>query len=365
LPHQPSIAWSTDLRAHLETRHGAFLNRIDLSGRLRLQRSRFGGGTAVSLGRQQLGDEIAGDPASPALIPAARSVSHVRQYGFGVSDRGRLGQWLRWNAGLLRTDYLNRISIPLLDTQTSRASPWLYNLGVGLQPVRGVEIYGSYSRGLEEAGVAPVTAANANQVLDPIMVTQKEVGVRLSPLPNLSVVTGWFDTRKPYAAIDSASGAYRFVGEVEHKGVEFSLAGKVIPQVTMVIGGVWLQPRVQRSDLPSANLRPVAVPRLRISASAEANIAAVPGLSVDGGVVATGRRAAQSLPQAGSGQLMVPATTLINAGMRYSTKVGGRELILRGQVQNLFNRFAWNVDSSETLAPVAGRHARLILSTLF
>jgi iron complex outermembrane receptor protein len=197
------------------------------------------------------------------------------------------------------------------------------------------------------------------------MVTQKEVGVRLSPLPNLSVVTGWFDTRKPYAAIDSASGAYRFVGEVEHKGVEFSLAGKVIPQVTMVIGGVWLQPRVQRSDLPSANLRPVAVPRLRISASAEANIAAVPGLSVDGGVVATGGRAAQSLPQAGSGQLMVPATTLINAGIRYSTKVGGRELILRGQVQNLFNRFAWNVDSSETLAPVAGRHARLILSTLF
>jgi len=365
LPHQPSLAWSTELRAHFQSGGTKLVNRIDLSARARFQGSRFGGGAVVSLGEQPFGEPLAGKPQQPSSIPAALNETHVRQFGLGISDRGRFGQWLRWNVGLLKTDYRNRTQVPGLSAAVSRASPWLYNAGASLRFWRPLELYGSVSRGLEETGVAPVTATNANQLLDPAMVTQKEIGARFTPLAGLSLIAGWFDTKKPYAAVDTSSGDYRFVGEVEHKGLEFSIAGHAIKNFTLVVGGVLIDAQVDRQDVTNVTLRPVAVPRLRISASGEGQIAAIPGLSIDGGFVLASKRAAQSLPTGAGVQLMVPGTTLFNLGMRYSTRIGRQDVILRAQVQNLLDRFAWDADASETLTPIPPRRARVILSTLF
>ncbi len=364
VPQQRSTAWSGEARAHVEHTTGVLLSRVDISLRGRRSTARFGGGRSLTLGRVAFGEAPPQVELPDFGAASADQRAVVDQWGIGLAYRGEIAGRLRTNFGMLRTDYAKRLTAAGGAAQRNASMPWLYNAGAAVTLVDHADLYGSYTRGLEEAGVAPAAATNRNEILDAIIVTQREIGLRWARPGGLGAVVAAFDTRKPYAGIDRAGGDYRFLGTVRHRGIETSLSGRLAPGVQAVVGGVLIDADVRFGD-GSAPIRPVAVPAVRGIASLDAAVPGVAGLNVDGGVVYLGRRAARSARDADGEQLEVPALTTFNLGARYAFSWNGHPMVLRAQLLNLTNAYAWEANASETLSYSEPRRVRLLLTARF
>lgn len=365
VPQQRSTAISAEVRGYVERNMGSIANRFDLSLRRRRTRASFGGAQSIHLGRVQLGeapDEI--DPVDTGQWSADKRTT-VNQSALGLSYRAEIFDRVRVNLGVTKTQYRKELNNPGQLPVDSSSNPWLYNAGMAVSVRPRLELYGSYARGLEETGVAPSTATNRNELLSAIIVTQREVGLRWTPKGGPGVVVAGFDTRKPYAGLDSTN-LFRFLGAVRHRGFEGSVSGKIAAGLHAVMGGVWVDPEVTITGLDGSttSLRPVGVPRLRAIASIDAQLP-WRGLSVDAMVTRVGRRAARSAPGPDGTQLHVDGLTTLNLGGRYSFRIAKHELVLRAQLLNVTNNYAWDVNTSETLAYNEPRRVRMLLTARF
>ena len=118
-------------------------------------------------------------------------------------------------------------------------------------------------------------------------------------------------------------------------------------------------------DAGRVGTRPVGVPTFRAIASVDYALSSVKGLSLDAAVASIGRRAARSAPLANGGQLEVEPLSSVNLGTRFTFRLIGTSFALRAQVQNVFDRFSWEVNSSETLNYSAPRRGRMVLTAYF
>lgn len=366
-PHQRSTAWSGELRAHLGRSGKRLAQRFDVTLRGRISRARFGGTQIVDLGRAFFGAE-APQTQAPTLDDAAAVLrDSVEQSGLGVTHRASWDGRLRTNVGLLRTYYRKTFVGADGASRENVTSPWLYNAALAWRVNPALELYGSYSKGLEEAGVAPATATNRNEVLNAIAVTQREIGVRINPTEGIAIVVAGFDTRKPYAGIEGSSGGYRLLGAVEHRGVEASLSGRPLAGLSVVVGGVFLDPQLSGVEVDAGLIgdRPVGVPRYRAIVSIDYALQRVKGLSLDAAATAIGQRPARSALSVSGSQLEVERLASVNLGARYAFRVAGLDLVMRAQAQNVFDQYSWDVNSSETLNYSAPRQFRLLLTAFF
>src|SRR5690606_29676395 len=136
---------------------------------------------------------------------------------------------------------IDRPGVPLAVTE---ATPWLYNGTLSLYITDKLAAYGSYTRGLEESGSAPDSATNRGAALPAVQTSQVDAGFRYTIIPGLRLVAGVFEVKKPHFDLDN-TGFYGRVGNVSHRGVELSLAGKVTEGLTIVAGTVLLKARVK------------------------------------------------------------------------------------------------------------------------
>lgn len=363
LPQQRSTSWSGELRFHRQWAVPGLAQRIDVMIRGRRSRAMLGGAKIVNLGRAHFGDAPSAVPGPEFPDSINYNNDSVDQWGVGLSYRALVGSRLSINAGVLRTDYDKRVRSES-GSQQSKTRPLLYNVGLFWNAIPNLDLYATVSRGLEEAGVAPANAVNRDSVLDAVKADQREAGVRYRIAGKINFGLGVFETRKPYIGLDSGTGIYGRLGNVEHRGVELSVAGAPVPGLNIVVGGAYIRPKIDGPLVEERIIgdRPVAVPRLRAMASIDYAIRHVPGLNLDAGFNHVSARPARSRINSGGDQLTVPAATTVNAGLRYRFSIAGRPMTVRTQLLNVFNRFNWDVDSSETLAYNAGRQARLALT---
>jgi iron complex outermembrane receptor protein len=273
---------------------------------------------------------------------------------------------MQLNTGLMATHYEKSFSEGDAENRTT-AKPLLYNIGAAWQVNDRLELYASQSRGLEEAGVAPASASNRNEILSAILVTQRELGLRHRWGKSWTTVVAAFDTEKPYAGIEAGTAKYTILGDVRHRGIEASLAGQPLKGMSVLLGGVVIDPMIHGAAVRKGTLgkHPVGVPKLRAIANFDYANIGVSGLSIDAGVTLVSSRPAQSRTNAEGDQLMVPGAMTLNAGARYRFKVGRQEITVRGQILNLLNDYSWEVNSSETLTYSAPRRFRLVVTGSF
>jgi len=365
-PHQRTTAWSGELRAHWQGGTADWQHRFDATVRGRRSRSRFGGSVIVDPGRTPFGEEFDEIP-EPDVSASANARDSVDQTGIGLTYRLAFQGHLQLNAGVLRTSYRKRFQSASGQQRSLNSAPWLYNVGGAVRFAPGLQFYASYSRGLEEAGVAPETASNRNAVLDPVIVRQRELGFRYTPTDKLILVIAGFDTRKPYSGIDPASNAYGFLGQVRHRGIEASLSGQANRSLSIVMGGMLLQPRLsgEAVDIGFLGNRPVGVPKVRGVLGLDFRVEAVPGLSLDLKTVYSGASPARSRLTGATGQLMVDSSHTLDIGLRYGFQLARHKATARAQIQNVFNSYDWLVNSSETLVYSPQRRAKIVLTTEF
>ncbi|MDM7956627.1 TonB-dependent receptor [Blastomonas sp.] len=310
LADPPSTLKSTsgEVRLSKLLAEGPRSHRMTVSLRGRDRAQVFDGAAVIDLGPVSIGQVL--NPPRPDFAFGPQANDSVRQWFAGLSYQGQWQSVGELTLGLSYSDYRKRVDQPVFGTVGTRATPLLYNLGVAITAIAGLAIYASHTRGLEESGVAPAFALNRNEALPAIITRQSEAGLRYQISPDVRLVAGVFDLRKPYFDLD-VDNVFRALGDVRNRGIELSLSGKVTGNLSIALGGVLLDPKVTGDGVRLGRLgrRPVGTPRQRLDVNLDWRLTSLPGVSIDAGISHAGR-----LPATIDNTVFIQARTLVSLG---------------------------------------------------
>ncbi|RMQ47417.1 TonB-dependent siderophore receptor [Pseudomonas cichorii] len=214
----------------------------------------------------------------------------------------------------------------------SKTSP---SLSLIYKPVPWLTTYATYIEGLQSGGVAPSRATNAGTALAPQISEQYEIGAKAT-LGETLVTLALFNIDKPNAYTNSAR-LYVQDGRQENNGLEFSITGKVTPQLTLVSGFTLLDPEVKKGATAANNGNtPINVAKQIAKVYAEYDMTSVPGFALTGGAFYTGEQYADE-----ANNYKLPSFTTFDAGARYRLPMGDNKLTLRMNVSNLTDKKYW------------------------
>lgn len=205
-------------------------------------------------------------------------------------------------------------------------------------------LYATYIEGLESAGTAPDGTTNAGSILDPVVSKQVEVGGRME-VAGAMVSLAWFHIDRGLAYTDS-SNTYVVNGRAIHKGVEASLQGDILPDVSVMLSGQFLDAVQENTGIAAQDGKRVEnTPRWSGSVFAEYHPDFLGGVALNAGVYYTGDRAAEAQNRA-----YLPAYTTLSLGASYKTVVRGSGLTLRVNADNVTNERYWATGGSTLYA---------------
>jgi iron complex outermembrane receptor protein len=361
-PGQKYASNSGEFRLSRAFVEGPRLHTLHASVRVRRLDSLYGGAaTPVEYPNRML-DEIVAMPR-PNFVFGERTQDHVRQTTFGLAYEGRWRDVGELSLGVQHADYRKTIDIPGAPAPTvAHDQPWLPNAAAALYLRKDLALYGSYTRGLEESGLAPNTAANRNAALPAIRTQQMDGGLRWIINPKMKLVAGLFDVRKPYFNTDE-NNRYVVLGDVRNRGAEISLAGSPVQNLSVVAGAVLMQARVTGDGVRLGRVgpKPLNQPEQVLRGNAEYRLPAIPGFSVDVAVSHYGSRVATR-----DNVLTLDPYTLVDLGARYRFKTpGGYPAQLRAQVLNVTNAYVWRIGGSNTFSEMDKRRFAATLAVDF
>ncbi len=358
---------SGELRASWRGEEGARRHALHLSLRGRAADRTYGGSVLQSLGPGNLHQD-ASDLPEPMFAYGPRSQDEVRQTTLGVAYNGVWAERGGLRLGLQKADYRKTVLAPGQPPVVSTDDPWLYDAALAVPITGDLSAYAGYTVGLEESPVAPENAVNRNEAPPALRTSQRDAGVRYRGLLGMTLVAGVFDVTKPYFNLDPAR-VYRELGEVRHKGVEFSLAGSPIKGLNLVAGAVLLDAEVSGElvELGQIGPRPVGRTERQVRLNADYQLPWNPKLSVDMAPISTGDRAAGSAPLAArdGGQLTVSGRTTLDIGGRWRFRIGDGAAVARLIVQNLTDDQDWDVGSNGAFLMPQPRRASLSVTADF
>lgn len=357
-PAQGLASTSGEIRLSRTFTEGPRAHTLHLSARGRERTGRYGGGASIDYGAAGLGDPL--EVPEPQFALGARTRERVKQRTLGLAYDGRWRDRGSVSLGLQRADYRKVVRHPDAPATVTDDPAWLYNAAASWTASPRLALYGSATRGLEESGLAPDSAANRTQALPAILTDQWDAGVRWLLPRDIRLIAGLFEVRKPYFAPDEFN-VFREQGVVRHRGVEISATGSPIKGLSLVAGAVLMKPRVTGAPVADGRLgsRPVgqAARTLTLSGTWE-----LPprGLALTFAANHHGARPADQL-----GVTRTSAATIVDLGLRYRFDVGETPALLRLQVTNVADTFDWKIVSSGAFEVNAPRTATLFLTMDF
>jgi iron complex outermembrane receptor protein len=275
--------------------------------------------------------------------------------GYGVVWRDRV----QMRVALHRTRYEKSVLSVAGVRSHGISETTLYNTSVVVDLTDRTALFGSWVTGLEESGVAPTSSINRDEVLPPVEAEQFELGVRHAITPGLTLIGALFDVSKPTNGF-RADRSYGLVGEVRHRGVEGSIAGKLDEKTRVVFGAVAFQPEITGPlvDAGVVGSRAAGISRLIINANAERQLRN--GWSVDAAVSYGGERWADT-----ANTFKTPAVTTVNLGARCKFLLAGRAADVRILASNITGVEGYTATPSGVLAMIAPRTVRALLTLTF
>ena len=329
-PPLDSQVTSGEVRLTRRTVDGRHSRRLELALRGRASYRDYGGDALVELGPSTL---YAAPPAVlPAYATSAVSRDTTRQLDGGFSYEERWAEAGSYALGLLRTRYRRTVEDPGSAAESDTTAPWLASARFTANVTGALTVYGSYLQGLEDAQLAPTTASNRGQPPPATRTHQSDLGLRYAPAGGLSLILGVFEIDKSYFNLDDRS-FYRRLGSLRHRGVESS-ATYAVNGYTLVAGGVWLRPHVERNiaEPGATGSQPLGPTPLTLTFNLDA---APPGLKPFALQVSANRRSGGAAT-ADDRYLLAPVTT-VGLGLRYEAKWAQRAVTVRLDAQNLTN----------------------------
>lgn len=332
-PGSGSASWSGELRLSRRFTEGPRRHMLSVMLRGRSVDGTYGGGEMVDLGTAGLNDHFS--PPPPTFHFGTLTRDATRQLTGGASYS------LLWNGigevtiGAMRTRYEKRVAVPgqALASGSSLATlPYV----TAVVPVdKQLSFYGSWMRGLEDAGTAPNFASNANQVMPAIRTRQWDLGLHWTPVKGTSVILGYFAIAKPYLDLDHANH-FGVLAEERHRGVELSVTSDITKNLRIVAGGVFQHPTV--TALPTiatpVGAKPVNQPEARTRFNVNWTLPFAKAISLDAYV-----NHDSSAVGTVDNTVVAHGSTRVGVGARYRFKLAGKPFTARVQLFNLFDAF--------------------------
>jgi len=337
---QSNASYSGEVRISGTYAEGPRRHTVYFAARGHTARRAYGGGNPVVLGQQAVGDHY--EFAEPAFIYSQQSRDKTKQGTVGVSYAGRWDGIGELSGGLQKTFYTRTFFLPGVPSRANNSRPWLYNGTLAVFATKDLTVYGGYTRGLEDSASAPESAANRGQALPANITQQVDAGIRYSISPQVKLVAGVFEVKKPYLDRDVAN-IYTTVGAIKHRGVELSLSGQVVEGLTVVAGAVLLRARISGFTVDQGLIGKTpagTTPRL-LRLNVQYGPPAWRGLSVDGQIEHKASQHANRL-----NTVRNPVTNIVTLGGRYQFTLFNAPASLRLQVLNLTNEYFWSVSGA-------------------
>lgn len=213
-----------------------------------------------------------------------------------------------------------------------------------------ISLYANYIQGLSRGDtVTDTNATNYQQVFKPYKTEQRELGGKWNA-GQYSHSLSLFEIVKPtlVALGDSSAPTYSDDGEKQIRGVEWNTFGALTPDVRLLGGLTYTQGELTKTayDINNGNVA-VGAPRWQGTLGSEWDLPWVEQLTLSGRMLFTSSQyinAANTQKVAGWSQFDV--------GARYGLPLNGRDLELRLNVNNLFDRHYWSGSFSDS-TPIA------------
>lgn len=355
-PPARNASTSGELRATRVFGEGPRLHTVHVSVRGRDRQRRYDGSQAFDLGRTTV--DAPYTAPEPHYAFGEQTRDRTRQWTGGVAYDGRWREVGEFGFSVQKTDYSKRLKKPAVAEAFAQDKPWLYNATAAAHVGGGLVAFASFTRGLEESGVAPGNALNRNELLPAIRTAQGDFGLRYALSPGIKLVAAVFDLRKPYFSFD-ASNRYALLGDVQNRGMEVSLAGRVTPRLNVVAGAVLSRPRATGEGVRLGRVgeRPVGMSRRNMELNLDWRTPWLEGLSLDMTASHSGAVTATV-----DNRVAIPARTLAALSGRYRFQLADRPASLRVAVSNLFDTYGLELRGAGAYDVIAGRLASAYLS---
>jgi iron complex outermembrane receptor protein len=176
--------------------------------------------------------------------------------------------------------------------------------------------------------------------------------------PTIKLVAGAFEVTKPYFNTD-AGNRFVVLGDVRHRGAEFSLSGALGPDLSLVAGAVLMKPRVSGLAVDEGRLgeRPLNQPARVLRANAEYRPAFLRSVSFDVAMANFGERYASN-----DNRAVLPSYTVVDLGMRHRFRLASAPAVFRVQIANITNAYVFSVLGNNTYGLTDGRRLLAYLS---
>lgn len=247
-----------------------------------------------------------------------------------LTDQFKLFAAVRWS----RQENLDRFNDAETLETTYEDSDFVPSFGVLYTPTERLTVYASYAEGITQGEQIPVEAANfgTEAFLPPAATSQFEAGVKAEIGRGAIITAAYFDISQPLATFNE-DDIFGYLGDQVHRGIEVTLTGEVAPGLRLIAGGLYLDPTIDNLNDPVLDgNRPSGVPEYQVNLFADYEVAAVPGLALNGGVFLTGERFADEL-----NTFTIDGYVRVDLGLRYAFDLGDQRLTARVNVRNVTN----------------------------
>ncbi|PZP99168.1 MAG: TonB-dependent siderophore receptor [Variovorax paradoxus] len=215
--------------------------------------------------------------------------------------------------------------------------------GLVFKPIKNVSVYTNYTAGLIRGGSAPDTNEyiNRGEIFPPQKSKQYEVGVK-ADWGSLMTQVAIYEIRRPATLRTSVGGdpeqyVYSFGGEQRNRGLELTAYGEVTKGLRAMASAAFNDAKLTRAtDGANVGNNLAGVPTRTFNVGLDWDTPWVPGLSLNGRVIHT-----SSVYTNVNNTLNMPSWTRMDIGARYATKISGKPVTLRANLENVFDRAYW------------------------
>jgi iron complex outermembrane receptor protein len=209
-------------------------------------------------------------------------------------------------------------------------------VGLVFKPQRNISVYGNYTAGLTAGGIAGPTTANRGEVFAPQKSKQYEVGVK-ADWGTLTTQAAVYQITRPNSLTDPITQIYSFGGEQRNRGFELTAYGEIQRGLRAMASASFNDAKLTRTtggvnQGNDAN----GVPDHTFNVGLDWDTPWVPGLSLNGRVINT-----SSLYYDAANLLRMPSWTRLDIGARYATRVAGKPVLFRANLENVTNKAYW------------------------
>lgn len=213
-----------------------------------------------------------------------------------------------------------------------------------------LSFYANYVQGLSKGdSVTDTTATNFGQVFAPYKTEQKEVGVKWNA-GTFTNTLALFQIDKPMLVTEgtTARPTYADGGEKRVRGVEWNTFGELARGVRVLGGVTYSQGKQTKTSFGRYDGNTaVGAPRWQANTGLEWDTPWIAGLTLSARVQATSSQYADA-----ANKLKIPGWGQLDLGARYAMLVNGKDVVLRLNVNNVFDKHYYAGSFSDT-TPIA------------